>query len=62
MTVQTAEFDGLCRRTKKVVTNSGDLDGTTIYLYDRSQIVEAWNGSEQLVQQFIWGTQHIDDP
>ncbi len=60
--IQTAEFDGLGRRIKKVVTNSGDLDGTVIYLYDGWQIIETWNGSQQMEQQFIWGTQYIDDP
>ncbi len=33
-TFQTAEFDGLRRRIKQVVTNSGDRDGTVVYLYD----------------------------
>ena len=34
MTFQTAEFDGLGRRMKKTVTNSGGWDGTVVYYYD----------------------------
>ena len=28
------------RRIRKVVTNSGDFDGTIVYLYNRNQIIE----------------------
>ncbi|MCG3131416.1 MAG: hypothetical protein FLDDKLPJ_02208 [Phycisphaerae bacterium] len=31
--IQTAEYDGLGRRTQKVVTKSGELDGTFVYYY-----------------------------
>lgn len=31
--IQTAEYDGLGRRVSKVVTKSGDLDGTFVYYY-----------------------------
>jgi len=37
---QTASFDGLGRRIKKVVTNSGDLDGTTVFYYRGQQIID----------------------
>ena len=33
VTFETAEFDGRGRRMKKVVTNSGDSDGTVVYLF-----------------------------
>jgi len=61
ITIQTAGYDGSGRRVKKVVTNSGDLDGTTKYLYQGWQIVETRDGSDNLVQQFIHGTQYIDE-
>jgi len=61
LTIQTAGYDGSGRRVKKVVTNSGDLDGTTKYLYKGWQIVETRDGSDNLVQQFIHGTQYIDE-
>jgi RHS repeat-associated protein len=60
-TVQTAEFDALGRRIKKVVTNSGDFDGTVVYLYDAQKIIETRPGSGNLYQQFIHGTQYIDE-
>ncbi len=59
--IQTAEFDGTGRRMKKVVTNSGDLDRTVVYLYDGWKICETQDGSDNMVQQFIHGTQYIDE-
>jgi len=61
VTIQTAEFDATGRRMKKVVTNSGELDATTVYLYDGQKIIETRNGSAAVVQQFIHGTQYIDE-
>ena len=61
VTFQTAEFDGIDRRIKKVVTNSGDQDGTAVYLYDGWKIIETRDGSGNLYQQFIHGTQYIDE-
>jgi len=58
---QTASFDGLGRRIKKVVTNSGDLDGTTVYYYRGHQIIETRDGSDNMVAQFIHGTRYIDE-
>ncbi|MEK6674024.1 MAG: hypothetical protein AABZ47_00045, partial [Planctomycetota bacterium] len=60
-TIQTAEFDGLGRRIKKVVSNSGEFDGTVVYFYDGQKIVETRNGSGNVYQQFIHGTQYIDE-
>ena len=34
-TIATMKYDGLNRRTRKMVANSGDLDCTYQYLYDR---------------------------
>ena len=61
VTVQTAEFDAGGRRIKKVVTNAGDYDKTEVYFYNGQQIVQINNGSGAMVQQFIHGTQYIDE-
>ncbi|MCK4659882.1 MAG: hypothetical protein KAV82_10215 [Phycisphaerae bacterium] len=37
--------DALGRRIKKVVTNSGDHDGTVVYYYKGHQIIETGDGS-----------------
>ncbi|MHC5112196.1 MAG: RHS repeat-associated core domain-containing protein [Planctomycetota bacterium] len=59
--IQAAEYDGKGRRMTKVVTNSGDLDTTMVYLYDGWKICEIQDGSDNMVQQFIHGTQYIDE-
>jgi RHS repeat-associated protein len=61
ITIQEAEFDGLGRRIRKTVTNSGDLDGTTVYLYNRHQIIETRNGSDEVMLQVYPGTRYIDE-
>ena len=58
-TFQTAEFDAQDRRIKKTVTLSGSYDGTVVYLYDGQKIVETRDGSDNLYQQVIHGTQYI---
>jgi len=60
-TFQEAEFDGVGRRIKKLVENSGDYDKTVVYLFDGQKIIETRNGSSGVVQQFIHGTQYIDE-
>jgi hypothetical protein len=37
--IQLARYDGLGRRVRKIVTNAGELDGTTVYHWDNQQIV-----------------------
>ena len=61
VTFQTAEFDARGRRMKKVVTNSGDFDGTVVYLFDGHKIIETRDGSDNVVRQFIHGTRYIDE-
>ncbi|UCC31409.1 MAG: RHS repeat-associated core domain-containing protein, partial [Phycisphaerales bacterium] len=61
VTFLTAEFDAKGRRIKKVVTNSGDQDGTVVYFYDGWKIIETRDGSGNLYQQFIHGTQYVDE-
>ena len=44
-----------------MVTNAGKNDATTVYLYDGWKICETRDGSGNVVQQFIHGTQYIDE-
>jgi hypothetical protein len=60
-TFQTAEFDASGRRLQEVGTNSGDSDGTVVCLYSGHRIIETRDGSSNVVQQFIHGTQYIDE-
>jgi hypothetical protein len=46
---------------KKVATASGSRDGAFVYLYDGQRIVEVRNGSGTTIQQFVHGTQYIDE-
>ena len=73
--IQTAEYDGLGRRVSKVVTKSGDLDGTYVYYYADTQaggstsgaspggwsIIEIRDGSANVLQQVYHGTQYVDE-
>jgi len=60
--IQTAEYDGLGRRVQKVVSNSGDLDGTFAFYYDRGWwLLEVRDGSANVVAQVYGGTQYIDE-
>ncbi|MBE7455094.1 MAG: hypothetical protein HS102_00455 [Planctomycetia bacterium] len=58
--IQTAEYDGTGRRVQKVVTKSGELDGTFTYFYDGWKIVQINTGAE-VYQQVYHGTQYIDE-
>jgi hypothetical protein len=49
------------RRIRKVVANSGDLGGTTVFYYDGQGIVETRDGSGNLVSQFVRGLRYIDE-
>ena len=51
LVIQSSAYDALGRRVRKVVTNSGDLDGTTVYYYRGHQIIETRDGSGGLVMQ-----------
>ena len=61
VTIHAAEFDGQGRRIKKIVTNAGQYDGTVVCYYDGWKIIETRDGSANLYQQFIHGTQYIDE-
>jgi RHS repeat-associated protein len=59
--VQEAEYDGLGRRIRKVVTNAGDLDGTVVYYYNGQQMIETRDGSGNVLMQVVHGTRYIDE-
>ena len=56
VTIQTAKFDAKGRRIPNVVTNSGHVDATKVYLYDAHKIIETRVGSSDVVAQCIHGT------
>jgi RHS repeat-associated protein len=60
-TIATMAYDGLGRRIKKAVTNSGDWDCTYHYYHDGSRMIETRNGSGQVLTQHLWGTQYVDE-
>jgi RHS repeat-associated protein len=57
----TYSYDAMNRRTRKVVTNSGVLNGITNFYYDNWQTIEEQNGSDALTQQYVYGI-YIDEP
>jgi RHS repeat-associated protein len=59
--IATYSYDAADRRIRKVVTNSGDLNGTTYYYVDGWQEIEERDGSDGLVQQYVYGN-YIDEP
>ncbi|MCK6466527.1 MAG: hypothetical protein L6Q93_17040, partial [Phycisphaerae bacterium] len=75
--IQEASYYGDGRRAEKVVTKSGDLDGTFVYYYADTRaagfsprdgaspggwsIVEIRDGSNNVLQQVYHGTQYIDE-
>ncbi len=54
-------YDALSRRVRKVVTNSGVLNGTTNFYLDDWQEIEERDGADMLKQQYVYG-RYIDEP
>jgi len=54
-------FDGLGRRIIHQVKNCADLDSTYHQYYDGQRMIETRNGSDQVLQQLLWGGQYIDE-
>jgi RHS repeat-associated protein len=54
-------YDALGRRTRKVVTNSGALNGTTNFYYDGGQNIEERDGTDTETQQYVYGI-YVDEP
>jgi RHS repeat-associated protein len=61
MLVAAYTYDALDRRVQKVVTNSGALDGTTVFYLGGLQEIEERNGADALVQQYVFGSS-LDEP
>ena len=61
VTIHTARYDGLGRRVRKVVTNAGVQDGTTVFYYEGQKIIETRDGSGNMVMQAIHGVRYIDE-
>ena len=43
------------------MTNCGDWDGTYYSYYDGWKVVELRDGSEQVLKQYTWGRQYMDE-
>ena len=53
--IATYSYDAMNRRIRKVVTNSGSLNGTTDFNYDGLRTIEERNGANVVVQQYVYG-------
>ena len=60
-TIAVYSYDALGRRIRKVVTNSGAINGTTDFYMDDWQELEERNAADTLVQQYVYGI-NIDEP
>jgi RHS repeat-associated protein len=60
--VLVAEYihDSLNRRMRKVVTNSGALNGTTHFYYEGLRVVEERDGSDAVTNQYTYGN-YLDE-
>jgi RHS repeat-associated protein len=54
-------YDAVGRRIRKVVTNSGALNGATNFHLDGRQVIEERDGTDDVVQQYVYGID-IDEP
>ena len=45
----------------KSVDNSADWDCTYFFYHDGQKTVEVRNGSERVLNQYVWGRQYIDE-
>lgn len=57
----TYSYDALNRRTRKVVTNSGALNGTTNFYYDGWRTIEERDGADTVARQYVYGID-VDEP
>lgn len=53
-------YDCQNRRMRKVVTNSGSLNGTTDFYYEGWRVVEEHDGSDAILQQYTYGN-YLDE-
>jgi len=60
--VARIEYDGLNRRTRKMIDNCGDWDCTYRYTWDRNwRLLKTRNGSGQTLKQHVWGPRYVDE-
>ena len=62
--IATSTYDCQNRRMRKVVTNSGSLDGTTDYYYAGWRVCEEYTlsgSTETLKYQYVWGATYHDE-
>ena len=59
--ISECSYDALNRRVQKTVSNSGDLNGTTRYIYSGWQVIEERDGSDNLLRSYTYGN-YIDEP
>jgi RHS repeat-associated protein len=53
--IATYFYDCHNRRMRKVVTNSGDLNGPTDFYYDAWRVMEEHDGTDAITQQYTYG-------
>ena len=61
VTFHVREYYGDGRWSKKTVTNAGQYKGAVVPYYDGWRIVATYDGSGNPYQQFVHGTQYIDE-
>jgi RHS repeat-associated protein len=54
-------YDAAGRRISKVVTNSGSLNGSTVFYLDDGREIEERDAANALLQQYVYGS-YIDEP
>lgn len=59
--VAAYSYDVANRRVRKVVTNSGSLDGTTDFSLDGMHEIEERDGANGLLRQYVYGLK-VDEP
>ncbi len=56
MSIMANTYDGLGRRIKKVLTNSGDSDGSALYYCNKNRAIERRDGFENVAAQIVHRT------
>jgi YD repeat-containing protein len=55
MPITSYVYDGIDRRVRLQVSNSGGFDGVTDYYYDGTEVIEERDGADVLLRQFVHG-------
>ncbi len=59
--IATMDYDALGRRITKAITNSTYLNTTYHYYLDGQSVIQIDNYSNQMLKQYVWGLQYIDE-